>query len=363
MANRGKSVSSQYLVETLWPDPDAVENPEHALRTLIYRLRKELGKGAPGQTPYILFSQGSYSWNVDADYWLDAEELEKLYIQARTLEDSNPDSAIELIRQSLEYYKGDYLAGYPQAEWISPIRNYYKRLFVEQTCTLAGLLKAKGRFADIIGLCEKALLSEPLEECLHLYFLEALLEEGSISRARKHYEYATSLFYREFGVKPSPSLRGIYKRLRLDGEEIELDLGRIREALKERRQITGAFSCDPDTFRHLVNLEERQASRTGQIAFLALFTLSLPDLSLPPKDLLTQAVEKLKETMQRGLRRGDAITQWNEAQFLALLPGLNQEQAEKVIHRIKKSNGGFSETNPLMLSVKLHPLDLNGLSD
>lgn len=356
LTQKGKSVPSGDLIDILWPNQENV-NPEQALRTLIYRLRQVLQENSTSEPAmYITFSQGCYSWNASADYWLDAEEFEELCHKAGRLEDEHPEEAVEVYQQAISLYKGEYLPEYSYNDWITPMRNYYRRLYLEAIVNLTDLLKKERHYAEIRKICEKSFLLEPFEEELHLRFLEALIEEGKYRQARAHYEYVTTIFYREMRVKPSNALMSLYRRIKMDDASFEMDLGLIQDSMKDREQAVGAFYCDPDVFQDLYKLEERRVGRTGQSIFLALLTLTRPNYSLPDQKTLAEVMDILKQVIIGSLRKGDVITRWNDAQYLVLLPGLNYEQGEAVLKRIQTRFRSRYKGDEVVLRLKLQPL-------
>lgn len=335
--NRSRSITPEELLRNIWAESDELKNPEQALRTSIYRLRQIFNIESPSGTQgmMILSSQGRYRWNY-AQCWLDIEEFERKCLLGSQLAYEDPKRAIVFLKEALILYKGTFLSGFENISWIEPYRNHFRRLYIESVARLISLLKAKRQFAGIIRICEKAALLEPFEEGLHLSLMEALLEEGKNGLALAHYEYVTSLYYREMSVKPSPAMRSIYRRLMLNHESVERDLNIISDQLRERDATDGAFQCDADIFRCLYKLEERKMRRDGDPAFLVLFTLANPGHNLLEQHKLATPMQHLNELLIRNLRQGDVICRWNEAQFLVLLQKMEYEQAKMIIQRIKQ---------------------------
>lgn len=334
ITNRDKEIYSEVILENLWPEQEYAD-PRHTLRTLIYRLRQVLdGKSAGTEQSYIKFAHGTYSWNSEQPYWLDVEAFEQLAREGQDLSITNPHEAIQRYLAALSLYKGDYLAELAYSEWVIPIRNYYHRLYLQSVLDLIALLEKSRRYAEVINVCEKAFLIEFFEEDFHLSFLRALLKEGKTRQARNHYEYATSVFYRELGIKPSPALGELRRLMQADDPAAALDLTSIQDSLLDRRALDGAFFCDPEVFRFLYKLEARRVERTGKAVFLAMLTVAAAHPDGTPGQSIKAIMPQLQEQVVAGLRRGDVVTRWNESQILMILPGLNFEQAEMVMERI-----------------------------
>ena len=358
LTQRGKYLLPEDLMDALWAEEE-YERSESALKTLVYRLRKLLKEGQPGdEVQYINFSHGGYTWNSQSDYWLDVDEFEDYCKEAKKALAEGDKAAEKYCRRALDLYKGDYLREFAYNEWVVPVSSYYRRLYLETVFGLLGFLENEGRYGEISGVCEKAFSVEPFDEDLHKWYLESLLEEGKTRQAQAHYENITAALYRELGAKPSPGLRELYRRIKNKEGGVELDLGLIQERLTDRKKTEGAFLCDAHTFRFLYKLEGRRVMRTGQAIFLVLLTLTLPDYSLPAGKDLKPAMDLLEKSLLHSLRKGDVICRWNEAQFICILPGLNFEQSRKVLERIEKQFAATSGNGKVVLRAKVQPLHL-----
>lgn len=357
LTQRSKSVPPEELMETLWAEEEH-ERSDSAVKTLVYRLRRTLNGESPNnsESQYINFSQGGYTWNNQSDYWLDSEVFENYCLRARKA--SGDEEKEECFRRALDLYKGDYLPEYAYNEWVVPVSNYYRRLYLESVLSLIDLLKKQKRYGEISAVCEKAFTIDYFDEDLHRHYLESLLEEGKTRHAQAHYESITAALYRELGAKPSPALRGLYRRIKNKDGGVELDLNLIQDSLMDRHQAEGAFLCDPDTFRFLYKLEGRRVIRSGQAVFLVLLTLTMSDYSLPSNGELKMAMGILEEALLSSLRKGDVICRWNEAQFICILPGLNFEQSRIVLGRIEQSYKGKDSERNVVLRTKVQPLHL-----
>lgn len=333
ITNRDKEIYSEVIMDSLWPE-QAYADPRHTLRTMIYRLRQILDiKPGKAEASCIKFSHGSYCWNTEQEYWLDIEVFERLAHEGHQLTASDPVAAIDKYQDAVRLFKGDYLSELAYSEWVIPIRNYYHRLYLQTVLELITLLEKARRYAEVIKVCEKAFLIEFFEEELHISFLQALLKEGKTRQAMNHYEYATTVLYRELGVKPSPAMRELRRLMQVEDPSAAFDLTAIQDSLLDRKTSAGAFLCDPEVFRMMYRLESRRVERTGQAVFLAMLTI-VPVDTRNPHPVLKELITQMQEQIVSRLRRGDVVTRWNDTQILIILPALNYEQAEVVLDRI-----------------------------
>ncbi len=359
LTNRKVAILPETILETLWPRQQ-YKDPNLAVRSLVHRLRHLFNNelAALDLAANIVFAHGCYRWAENIPYRLDIDEFERLAVSAEPLcEENNHSSAIEALQKATRLYLGDYLPECSCQEWLIPARNYYHHLYIKSVIQLAELLKKAGRFTEIIGLCRNALAIDYFEEKLHLCYLEALLEEGKKLQARSHYEEATAAFYREMGAKQSAAMRRLYGRIGFDHEEsFNLNLSLIQERLKDRENAMGAFICDPELFQYFYQLEKKRLERSGQSVCLGLLALTCPDFSSPPRSKLQEAMDYLARVLGGNLRKGDIICRTHEAQFLIILPNLDEAQSLRVLSRIEdKFRQGYAASG-LVLHKKSQSL-------
>ena len=354
---RDKRIIQENFFDILWVDKEC-DNPVKALQNLIYRLRMLLnyeGINKDGES-IINYSQGCYSWNKEFHYWTDVDEFEDLYKKAKVAEKNDGFIAIEFYQRALMLYKGDYLSEDSYNEWLTPVRNYYHRIYMDIIGRITKLLKHYGRNEDILKVCEEALMIESFEESLHIHYIEALIAVGNIKQAQSQYEYVTSMLYKEMGVKPSTDLRNLYHKIKSNDDMILLDLNSIQEMMMDRPDSDGAFFCEPDTFISFYKLECRRAARSEEVVFMAMLTLSMTKNRTKDCKILKKAMGSLLDMLIQELRKGDVVSKWSEAQILVILPGGTYEQANIVLARILNKNEIAYTTKDIIVETTLKPI-------
>ncbi len=332
-------IPPERIIDSLWPDAEYAD-PKRTLRALIYRLRKVLNGHDPNnENCVIVYSQGCYKLKTSNSCLVDVVEFENLFKQAYdayTIE----EQSIGLYKKVINMYRGEYLSATNGHNWLTPARNYYRRLFLQSVIEASDLLKEQKRYKDIIEICELTIKHEMFEEEVHLRYIEALAASGKIKRAKSHYEYVVKIFEREMGVKPSNNLKRLYHHI--FGEKIQssTNVTDIAKRLEEEMFISGPMVCELDFFKFHYQIEARRGERYGHETFLGLVTLAKQDHSLLDKKQRQKGMCDLKEVLISNLRKGDIITQLNEEQFLISFPFECMEQANKVLSKIKN---GFSK--------------------
>ncbi len=361
VTKQDKATYSETIMEDLWPDRDYAD-AKQALRTQIYRLRMLLDKkGTPEENSCIIFSGGAYALNKSSGYWLDAQEFERLYHEAVHITNKDPDSAIDKYQKAARLYKGDYLPEISYAEWVIPVRNFYNHLYIQLVLDLTVLLHEQGRNEEIIEVLENAFLIEFFEEEFHFRYLRALLAARRPRQAQSHYEYTSSVFYREMGIEMSSSMRDLYRSILFQNNSVNRDLHLVQSTLSEASAAGGAFLCTSDVFRYLYNLEVRRNERSGQSVFLGMLTLTWPAMENEDLAGMKDDMDCLEETLLNSLRKGDVVCRWNESQYLILLPEITLENTDLVMRRIKFNFRRFSANQQVDITSSVKAVQPGGI--
>lgn len=365
VTNRGKNIMPETIQETLWPDQD-YEYSNKAFRTMIYRLRKELNKAEPddtagkeGDSQLIIYTHGCYGWNPDAKYLLDTDEFEKNYTAARHSIGTDNHKAQSCYQSILEIYQGSYLSESMYTEWTIPLRNHYRRLYLQAMEDYCGLLSSQGNTKGIIEVCEKVILNEPLEEEFHIFLMEALLKEGKVKDARQNYEYITSKLYQDLGVRPSAELKNLYARITAKDKSARADIESVQEEMTGNNDDNGPFFCDKETFKSIYDLERRRVERNGQSVFTVLLTLQLSGRAEVDRSRADKAFAVLKDILARSLRKGDVCAIWGDLQYVLILQGINAENTKMVVGRIEIAFRELTRQNEVILKARYQPIVAN----
>ncbi len=116
VCHRGRFVSTDEIVEALWPRSGA--SADENVRYLVHALRRQLEPHRPprGRSASVQCIRGAYS--LGPDVWIDAQLFEaRVRDGLAAQQDGNDQVALTQIDQALELYRGDFIADEPYAEW------------------------------------------------------------------------------------------------------------------------------------------------------------------------------------------------------------------------------------------------------
>ncbi len=335
-------------------DSSEVEDPAGRLKALLYRSRAMLDglyEGA-GHT-LIQRKNGSYCWNSDQTLTLDAEEFDRLCKAAATAQGSEK---LELYRQALPLYQGDFLPKLSMEPWVMPINAYFHQLYLRAAGEALTLMQAQGCWAEAASLCAQALKIEPYSEELYCHLMRCRMEQGDRAGALLAYEQMSGLLFDTFGVMPSEESRKLYRQASKLVNDQTVPMDTVSEQLKEE-DVTGAMFCEYDFFRFLYQAQARAIARSGEVVHIALLSLYDCNRQPLPRKSLDRAMDNLQDLLLKSLRKGDVVCRCSVSQMLIMLPQANYENSCAVCQRLCKAFYRQYPHSPAQVHFSVQPLE------
>lgn len=247
--------SRDYVCDCLWPDGDPQRNRRN-LNTTLWRLRSMLEPGSAG-TYFSSSSRGFLSFNRDADYRCDVEELERSLVGIpATGQMSEPDR--EQLRRAVGLYRGELLQG-SMSEWLLPHRDRLARIYQECLVRLMRATAACGELDESIHWAEMILDQDPLREDVHRALIETYDRAGRRTLALRQYDRMRDILETELNTRPSRETQALYYRVIEQAEDTEpadrrsegADIGEVVELLAGiQRQLAEGMAL---LAQHLAN--------------------------------------------------------------------------------------------------------------
>lgn len=348
--NHNSAITQSRFIDALWSEDNS--NPINVLKTQLFRTRemlKPLGLEGEG---CILSSRGAYSWNPEYNIILDAEIFEELIHNAEDTSLS-PQDKISIYLEALQLYNGDFIPKLSGEVWTIPISARYHSIYLDAVKKLCALLEDENDSETIIKVILKAMEIDNLDEKLHCLLIMAYIRCDRYNDALDHYDSATSILYRNLGVNPSDELRALYSQIMDTQKSLETDLAIIQEHLMENSLDNGAFFCEYGYFVKTYQLTKRRLERLGLSTYLCLVTLQTDKGKTPELTKLDSYMAKLLGILKLSLRNGDVIAKYSGAQYILMLPCVNFENADMVMHRILSNYKKKFRTDKVILNYKI----------
>lgn len=330
--NHKRMVSQSELIDILSGEDEGV-NPTSALKTKVHRLRDVLSE-LKCEPPVIICVNGAYSINPEIELEIDTEKFESSFKAASAATDN--EERLRLILESVNIYNGDFLSKSAYESWVVPLNTYYRSIYSKAVRMAIELFTEAGKLHEIIAMCSKAAIVNPYDEYVHYSHIKALAELGEQESAIKQYEIVTNLMMNKFGIPPSKELVELYDTAIKSQTNAKADIDAVMEDLMEQRWVSGAFYCDYQIFKHLYQLEYREAMRTGINLNICLLSVCSGD-DLPPQNPLNKAMERLQGCISRSLRGSDIFARYSVSQYVIMLANTNEQTGAIIMKRIEKS--------------------------
>ncbi|MBR5089474.1 MAG: diguanylate cyclase [Ruminiclostridium sp.] len=358
IANHNREISQNELISLLWGEKDS-DNPVGALKTSLHRLRACLdGLGMPDGVEIIINSMGTYSLNSRLDCEIDFDEFDALYKKSMLAQSEKEKTNLYLA--AIDLYKGDFLNRARSESWVTPINNYYHSLYLRIVHDTIEILYKHKYYTELMNVCRRAFEIEKLDDRIHLFYVRALLDTGETAAAKQHYTYVMDLFYNKNGINPSPEFVALYEKTVKDDNAYNADFGVLKGQLDSIDDGIGAYYCEFAFFKHVYQLEIRDAVRSGRPTNLCLLTaVSKSQEELESKQL-NRIMTKLSDCISSSLRSRDVYSRYSASQFVMLLTNTTKEQAGMVLDRILKR---FKRDNPKLGCTLLYKFDRAGKPD
>ncbi len=216
LTERGRMLSRDRVLETLWPDLEA-DAAANNLRVTINRLSKALEPDRPdGAPPTYLVSQAeTYGFNMACEYELDAANFAAAVTEGqRADERGQRQIALLAFRRAIDLYGGQFLPDNLYEDWSVVERERLALLFNETAIRLGSLLLEEGHAHEAIGLAWRVLEQDRAQEDAYLLLMRAHASLGERSTALRLYARCVTALNDELGVTPMPATTTFYEQLR-----------------------------------------------------------------------------------------------------------------------------------------------------
>lgn len=189
------------LAGMLWPEMSD-ENARHNFRHELWRVRKSITPPLPTIPEYIVSEDFTIGFNSNADFWLDAAQLQ------RTLD--NP-STEERIRQ-VALYHGELLPGFYD-EWVALERERIAGVFEQRMQQLLGQLISEGQWHHVVEWGDRWIALGQKPEPAYRGLMRAYAAQGEVAKAALAYERCVEALRNDLGVEPSAETRTLFDEL------------------------------------------------------------------------------------------------------------------------------------------------------
>ncbi len=323
-------ISREQLLENLFgygAEGDIANN----LSVTVHSLRKLLKESRLPEENYICTKGGRYWFSSSFPVDVDALLFQELIGKAK----GRPEGErLELLKEACRTYRGHFLPALMGEEWATVAGAYYQNLYTECMEALCPLMTERKEYEELCELCSRAAAIYPFDEW-QIWQMECLFAMRRFKEAQELYSRTQELYLDELDAGPTERLTDFFQRMSSEFQMKSQDLNEIQMQLQENSKSPGAYYCPYPSFVDTYRMMVRVMERSGQSIYLMLcMILDERKKIRENSDCLKEISEKLSESIQEALRRGDVYTQYNKNQFLVLLMGIRKEECSLIINRI-----------------------------
>ncbi len=208
VVNRGRPVSTERLVDAMWPDGDAPEGSARSMRTYLSRLRLVLGEGS------IVTRHGAYMLHTDG-LTIDLDDFDRL---VATAEGSVPDRALGCYDEALALWRGVPFGEFTDEWWaLAESQRLVERLALADEGRLA-VMMVLGHHNRAIPELERLVVAHPLREQPVRLLMQALQVTGRRSEALRAARAFRSGLAEQTGLEPSSEFTQLESAIAIDAE-------------------------------------------------------------------------------------------------------------------------------------------------
>jgi DNA-binding SARP family transcriptional activator len=195
-------VSTDALVDALWPESDAPARPAEQVSVLVSRLRRVLG------TERITYDDRGYTLHCD---WLDLGALvERADEATRRLEDGAVAASLAASTAALALLRGPLLPDEAGAPWTEAMRASVDRLVARVRNTAAAAALTAGRPWEAAEHAATALIADPYDEHALRLLMRAHVASGRPALALTAYADSAARIADDLGVDLSPETQALH---------------------------------------------------------------------------------------------------------------------------------------------------------
>ena len=176
--NYGRNISEEEMTDVACANMPSIQTDDSANRVRRRRLRDALKPLHLDDIHHglVQFELGMYVLNPDYVMELDVDRFNAIIgeLLARPMDD--PD-AMQLCFEALEIYRGDFLKGTYEAEWLKPYQEHYRKLFEFLAQNTFQRIQISGDKQALSLLCKRTACIVPQWEEFHRPLSHYLIEQ------------------------------------------------------------------------------------------------------------------------------------------------------------------------------------------
>ena len=200
--------SRERLAFLLWP-----ASSESQARTNLRQLLHHLKRALPVENDWLETTHLTVSWRPEAKCSIDVLDFQAAIAGAASARAENDRAReIQSLTTAAQIYEDDLLPGLYD-DWLTPLREEYKKRICEVFERLAGLFEEQREYAEAIPYAERLVALDPLSESHYQLLIRLHAANHDRSSALRAYHQCMRILRREMGLEPGPATLELFERV------------------------------------------------------------------------------------------------------------------------------------------------------
>lgn len=205
----GRPQPRSLLADRFWPDmPES--RARRRLSHALWQIQDSLSEASPAHS-YLVVRGDDVAFDAQSPYWLDVEEFEQRLDHVDRAETVDA-AAVRSLRQSVELYQGELLAG-SYEPWVVEEQERLRQRYVTALGRLVDASKQRGHFDEALTFAQRLTHEAPLREDVHREVMRLCVLLGQQSQALEQFERCRSVLREELGTQPSAETLQLRERI------------------------------------------------------------------------------------------------------------------------------------------------------
>jgi LuxR family maltose regulon positive regulatory protein len=209
LCHKRERVSSDILVETLWPGT-SYEKGNNNLRKAMQYIREATKPTLSEKDEIIHVVRGKYQISPNVFIDVDIDEFENLSRVAKS--ERNVDEKLRILQNAIDLYGNGFAVGWYDT-WVEEMRLSYKRIYEECLSDLAHTYYDKAMYKEAASVSEKLISLNYLTEQHHHIYMRVLAHLGRFKDLEEDYRKLKKLLRKELKTDPQPGTSDLYNAL------------------------------------------------------------------------------------------------------------------------------------------------------
>ncbi len=196
------------LAFLLWP-----ASSESQARTNLRQLLHHLKRALPAECNLLETSHFTVRWRRDGACAIDVVDFQTAMAEAGSARMENDRAReIQSLTTAVQLYEDDLLPGLYD-DWLTPLREEYRKRLSEVLQRLAALFEEQKEYAAAIPCAERLVALDPLGESHYQLLIRLHAANQDRSSAMRAYHQCMRMLRREMGLEPGPATVELFERI------------------------------------------------------------------------------------------------------------------------------------------------------